>query len=36
MRKVPTGQARVRLLYEQYIHLDWLKQVRGGSWRAWR
>jgi hypothetical protein len=36
VRKVPTGQARVRLLYEQYIHLDWLKQVGVGSRQTWQ
>ncbi|KAJ9514043.1 hypothetical protein QJQ45_021139, partial [Haematococcus lacustris] len=25
--KVPTGQARVQVLYEEYVHLRWLKQV---------
>jgi tryptophan 2,3-dioxygenase len=25
--RVPTGKARVKLLYEEYIHLSWLKQV---------
>lgn len=26
--KLPTGQERVRVLYEEYIHLNHLKQVR--------
>ena len=29
-RLLPTGQERVRVLYEEYVKLHWLKEVRRG------